>query len=248
MKYYKEYLEKKKYNVNLIKFSEKLNLNDYEMFKSADKLDLKPSIEYDNPNYLLNDEHHEKYNKKTKSFMFNNFYMWSKNELDILKGVKSTDKMNRERLPKGIKIPKLKDVDKTDNDYINDVIKVVDKEFSKNYGNTDNFVYPVTHKTAKQFLKDFITNKFKDFGPYQDFIRKGESYMFHSVLSSSINIGLINPDDIIKEIEKVKNKIPINSYEGYVRQLFWREYQLYCYNYVDFDSALKNPILTIRIK
>ena len=248
MKYYKEYLEKNKYDVKLIKLNEKLNLNDYEMFKSADKLNLKPILEYNNPNYLLNNEHHEKYNKKTKSFMFNNFYMWSKSELDILKGVKSTDKMNRERLPKDIKIPKLKDVDKTDKDYINDVIKVVDKEFNKNYGNMDNFVYPVTHKTAKIFLKDFIKNKFSDFGPYQDFIRNGESYMFHSVLSSSINIGLINPIDIIKEIEKVKNKIPINSYEGYIRQLFWREYQLYCYNYVDFDIALKNPYFNYKNK
>ena len=40
--------------------------------------------------------------------------MWSKSELDILKGVKSTDKMNRERMPKDIKIPKLKELHKED--------------------------------------------------------------------------------------------------------------------------------------
>ena len=163
MKYYKDYLEKNKYNVNLIKFSEKFNLKDYEMFKSADKLNLKPTIEYDNPNYLLNTELHEKYQKKTKSFMFNNFYMWSKNELDILKGVKSTEKMNRERMPKDIKIPKLKELHKTDKDYIIDVVKDVDKDFSKNYGNTDNFIYPVTHKSARLFLRNFMKYKFKKF-------------------------------------------------------------------------------------
>ena len=248
MKYYKDYLEKNKYNVNLIKFSEKFNLKDYEMFTSADKLNLKPTMEYDNPNYLLNTELHEKYQKKTKSFMFNNFYMWSKNELDILKGVKSTDKMNRERMPKDIKIPKLKELHKTDKDYIIDAVKDVDKGFSKNYGNTDNFIYPVTHKSARLFLRNFIKYKFKKFGPYQDFIRKGESYMFHSILSSSINIGLINPSDIIKEIEKIKDAIPMNSYEGYIRQLFWREYQLYCYNYVDFDNALKKPYFNYKNK
>jgi deoxyribodipyrimidine photolyase-related protein len=40
----------------------------------------------------------------------------------------------------------------------------------------------------------------------------------------------------------------MNSYEGYIRQLFWREYQLYCYNYVDFDSALKNPYFNYKNK
>lgn len=248
IEYYKDYLEKNNYNVNLIKFSDKFNLKEYEMFRSADNLNLKPTVEYDNPNYLLNKELHEKYQKKTKSFMFNNFYMWSKSELDILKGVKSTDKMNRERMPKDIKIPKLKELHKEDKDYITDAVKDVNKDFNKNYGNTDNFVYPVTHKSARLFLRNFIKYKFKKFGPYQDFIRKGESYMFHSILSSSINIGLINPLEIISEIEKIKGQIPMNSYEGYIRQLFWREYQLYCYNYVDFDSALKNPYFNYKNK
>lgn len=244
MKYYKEYLESHKYNVKIIKYNEKFNLKEYEMFRSADNINLKPKVEYDNPNYLLNKELHEKYKekvKKNKTLLFNNFYMWSKKELDILPDEKSKDKMNRERMPKDIIIPKLVNINKNDKNYINSVISDVNNKFNKNYGNTNNFIYPVTHKSAKLFLKDFIKNKFKSFGPYQDFIKKGESYMFHSVLSSSINIGLINPIDIIEEISKIKNKIPINSYEGYVRQLFWREYQLYCYNYIDYKSALKNP-------
>ena len=64
--------------------------------------------------------------------------------------------------------------------------------------------------------------------------------MFHSVLSSSLNIGLLNPSDIIEEVMKYKNKIPLNSFEGFIRQLFWREYQMYCYKYIDFDYYLKN--------
>ena len=34
----------------------------------------------------------------------------------------------------------------------------------------------------------------------------------------------------------MKSKYPLNSYEGYIRQLFWREYQRYCYRYFDFDK------------
>lgn len=42
--------------------------------------------------------------------------------------------------------------------------------------------------------------------------------------------------DIIKEINKYKRLIPLNSYEGFIRQLFWREYQYYCYRYFDFSK------------
>ena len=58
--------------------------------------------------------------------------------------------------------------------------------------------------------------------------------MFHSVLSSSINIGLLNPSEIVEELAKYKSKVNINSFEGYLRQLFWREYQRYTYIYVGY--------------
>ena len=70
------------------------------------------------------------------------------------------------------------------------------------------------------------------------------TFMFHSVLSSCINIGLLNPNQILKELKKYKDKVKINSFEGYLRQLFWREYQRYCYIYVD----LMKTILEIRKK
>ena len=41
---------------------------------------------------------------------------------------------------------------------------------------------------------------------------------------------------ILDEIFKHKSKIPINSFEGYVRQLFWREYQRLCYKYYNFKN------------
>ena len=110
-------------------------------------------------------------------------------------------------------------------------------------GTINGFDYPITHNTAKKWLKWFIKKKFKNFGKYQDTIVEGEDgerkrtdYLFHSVLSSSINIGLLCPDDIIDEIEKYKSRVPINSYEAYIRQLFWREYQRYTYIYFDFKG------------
>ena len=60
--------------------------------------------------------------------------------------------------------------------------------------------------------------------------------MFHSVLSSVINIGLITPNDIIAVLKKYKSKVPLNSFEGYLRQLFWREYQRYTYINVNWKG------------
>ena len=51
--------------------------------------------------------------------------------------------------------------------------------------------------------------------------------MFHSALSPYINLGLVTPEFIIQKVLEFhkKNKIRINSLEGYVRQVIgWREF------------------------
>jgi len=236
MKYYYDYLKKNDFDVKYIDYDEKFSEKEYGLFDPVDKLDLKGEYEIlDTPNFLLTQELIEKYREKTDKYLFTNFYMWSKKELDLYPTLKSKDKMNRQQYKDNVKIPKLPN-NNADQKYIKSAITWVNKHFPKNYGNTDNFIYPVTHSTAKKWLRDFIKKRFKNFGPYQDFVKKDEAFMFHSILSSSINIGLINPSDIIDEIKKVKSKIPINSFEGYLRQLFWREYQRYTYIYEDFNG------------
>jgi deoxyribodipyrimidine photolyase-related protein len=236
MKYYFDYLKKNKFSVKYIDFDDKFNIKEYKLFDPINKLKLPGKYEIiDSPNFLLGKELTEKYRKKTDKFFFHGFYMWCKKELDILPKVKSQDKYNRDSIPDTIKLPKILS-NKKDNKYINIGKKFVEKEFSKNYGNTDNFIFPLTHETAKKWLKNFVRVKLKNFGKYQDAIKKEESYMFHSLLSSSINIGLLNPDDVIEEALKYKSKVPLNSLEGFIRQLFWREYQKYCYIYYNFNN------------
>lgn len=240
MKYYYDLLKDNGYKVKYFDFDEKPTMKEYILFDPIDdftgKYKLTGSFEYiESPNFLLTKEQYSKYREKTDKYMFTSFYMWSKKELDLYPTLKSKDKFNRQIFKKDIDIPKLP---KTSNQkYINSAIKYVEKNFSNNYGNTDNFIYPIDHKTAKKWLLDFFKKRLKYFGPYQDFVQEGENYMFHSVLSSSINIGLINPSEIVEELAKFKSKVNINSFEGYLRQLFWREYQRYTYIYVGY---LKN--------
>lgn len=242
MKYYYDYLKENKYIVHYIEYDKKMTANNYKIFDPIDKIKLPNKYEMlESPNFLLNKDNYAEFNKtrKSKRVVFNNFYLWSKKRLNIYPKLKSMDKMNREVYDKNSKIPSMPKIGETDKYYIKEAIKYVNKHFPNNYGNTDNvkhsFNYPICHSTAIKWLKHFIKYKFKKFGPYQDFINKDNHTMFHSILSSSINIGLINPIDVINMIKKYHSKIPVNSFEGFIRQLFWREYQRYCYGYANIN-------------
>ena len=234
MKYYYDYLIKNGFIVKYLEYNEKLPDKEYIYFDPIDKIKIKGEM-IETPNFILNKEIYKKYRLKTDKFIFNNFYMWSKKELDLYPTLKSKDKLNRKKLGKDIIIPNIP-TNKTDQQYITNAIKYVEKHFPNNYGNTDNFIYPISHKTANKWLLDFFKNKLNDFGPYQDYVKQGEYYMFHSLLSSSINIGLLNPTEIINKLKKYKSKVIINSFEGYLRQLFWREYQRYTFIYVNWNK------------
>jgi deoxyribodipyrimidine photolyase-related protein len=237
MKYYYDYLKENDCNVHYVEFNKKPTINNYKVFDPIDKIKLPSGYTLlESPNFLLTKEHYTQFNKtrKSKRVVFNNFYMWSKKSLNIYPKLKSMDKMNRDRF-KASKIPSMPKLDKLDKIYIKEAIRYVEKHFPNNYGNINSFNYPICHSTVNKWVSFFIKYKFKKFGPYQDFINKDNHTMFHSVLSSSINIGLINPIDIINKINKYKNRIPVNSFEGYIRQLFWREYQRYCYNYAGIN-------------
>lgn len=236
MRYYYDYLKSNDFKVKYVPFDKKMNVKEYSLFDPVDNIKLpgKHNI-IETPNFLLGRESYKKYREKTDKFFFNAFYMWGKREIDVIPAVKSQDKYNRKSLPENLKIPKIPS-NKQDDKYIRIGAWYVNKNFPNNYGSTDGFLFPLTHKTAKKWLNHFIKYKFKKFGDYQDAIVEDEDFLFHSVLSTSINIGLLNPSYIVEKIMKYKRKIPMNSFEGYVRQLFWREYQRYCYIYYNFKN------------
>ena len=65
------------------------------------------------------------------------------------------------------------------------------------------------------------------FGVYEDAIVKENSILNHSVLSPMMNVGLITAKEVITNcLAYAKdNDVPINSVEGFVRQIIgWREF------------------------
>jgi deoxyribodipyrimidine photolyase-related protein len=249
MRYQYDIMKQKGYNITYIEFNKKLPENQkYTLYYPINKLEIlklpKNTIIYEKntPNLLLSNDLIEKYRKKTDKFFFNAFYMWSKKELNIIPNIKSQDKLNRQKPSKDFCVSQPYDTINKNLDilkYIEEAKLYVEKYFKNNCGNTKSlFIYPISRKDTLKWLEHFIENKLKNFGNYQDFIDKNNKHMCHSLLSALINIGLINPIDIIEILEKHRKtkNIPINSYEGFIRQLFWREYQHLCYLYVDFSE------------
>lgn len=114
------------------------------------------------------------------------------------------------------------------NSYYQEAYTYVSVNFSENLGHIDTTsLYPNTFETSNQWFEQFLEHRFLEFGPYEDAIVVEASILNHSVLTPMLNVGLIQPLDIIhRSIDFAKtNNIPINSLEGFIRQIMgWREF------------------------
>ena len=241
MKYYFDnVLKKLNILVRYIEFSEKFNSKEYIFFDPINRIK-NIHIQLESPNFFLTKLDYENIytNKKSKRINFTNyFYPRCKHIVQFLENTKSTDKNNRKSYNNKLTFHEKPNVS---NKYVEEAIKYVNKHFKNNCGNVDHFDYPIHRNDALKWLDFFIQKHLKDFGSYQDAFNKKHHNMYHSMLSSSINIGILNPQDILEKLKKVKN-IPINSLEGYFRQLCWREYQRYCYIYY-YDLKHQNYLM-----
>jgi deoxyribodipyrimidine photolyase-related protein len=113
----------------------------------------------------------------------------------------------------------------------------VEKYFPNHPGSLASFIWPVTRESALQFLDDFIVNKLAGFGDYQDAMWQATDsaqspYLWHSLLSTSLNLKLLNPREVIaaaidayKKNQLQPNAISLASTEGFIRQILgWREF------------------------
>lgn len=95
------------------------------------------------------------------------------------------------------------------------------------FGELDGFDYPVTPVDARRALDHFIKHALPWFGDFQDALPDDEDYLFHSRLSSSLNLGLLSPLEVCQAAEQAwrDGKAPLNAVEGFIRQVIgWREY------------------------
>jgi deoxyribodipyrimidine photolyase-related protein len=209
---------------------------DHKLFNKYKKL-LSKATMIDNLNFLLTPKEIED-NKnvfyKNNKYSHDLFYKFQRERLDILiknnkpvGGKWSFDTENRNALPKNITIPKVPKVKK--DKYYKEGVEYINKHFEKNYGAIEEWSFPIDNKGAIKWLKNFIKKRLPKFGPYEDAVDVENPFLFHSVLSPMMNIGIL-PDTIVVKTaneyyEKNKDKIPIASFEGFIRQVIgWRNY------------------------
>lgn len=101
--------------------------------------------------------------------------------------------------------------------------------------------YPTTHEEARKWLDDFLEQRLKLFGPYEDAIEQGQNWLYHSVLTPALNVGLLTPENIVERalVHAKKHDVPLNSIEGFIRQIIgWREFMRATYE--DLGVRMRN--------
>jgi len=140
-------------------------------------------------------------------------------------GAWNFDAENRKRLPKGMRVPRPPAF--PPDAVTEEVLALVAARFPSNFGRLDGFRFPVTPAEAEAALAAFLRDRLPAFGDYQDAMAEGEPTLFHSLISTSLNIGLIDPLAVCRaaEAEWRAGRAPLNAVEGFIRQIIgWREY------------------------
>ena len=131
------------------------------------------------------------------------------------------------------------------------VLDYVRATYQDHPGSLDDFNWPVTREQALEALECFVEYRLRNFGTYQDAMWTDTPFGWHSILSSSLNLKLINPREVIGSVLRAwkKYSLELSSIEGFIRQILgWREFvrgmyyldmpQMALDNYYDHQRAL----------
>ncbi len=135
------------------------------------------------------------------------------------------DHDNRKRLPPTVTPPTIPGF--APDAITTEVMAMVAERFPTHVGAVDGFTYPVTAEQAEVALASFLGERLAQFGDWQDAMKTGAPYLFHSIISSSLNLGLLDAADICRRAEAAYRAglAPLNAVEGFIRQVLgWREF------------------------
>jgi deoxyribodipyrimidine photolyase-related protein len=214
--------------------------NDNWLKKRVDQVAVNNKIEVEwieGPDFLTSKEEIDSFFKGKKHYHQTDFYIYQRKKLGILldeqgspTGGKWTfDTENRKKLPKQISIPT--PVFPQPDEHLKKSIEEVEEHYADLPGDATfkNNIFPWawTRQQALNNLTHFLQHRFFQFGEYEDAIAQDEHFIFHSLLSPSINIGLITPKEIVDAALTftAEYNVPLNSTEGFIRQIIgWREF------------------------
>jgi deoxyribodipyrimidine photolyase-related protein len=135
------------------------------------------------------------------------------------------DAENRESLPPDLALPSRRRFEA--DGITKDVLKLVERRYSDHFGDLDDFGWAVTREDALRALEHFVEDCLPRFGRYQDAMKSGEDWLFHSALSPYMNIGLLRAGEVCEAALAAyeRGAAPLPAVEGFLRQVLgWREF------------------------
>lgn len=139
------------------------------------------------------------------------------------------DKENRESFGKGgpQDVPEPIEFALEQTEHTRAVIDLIASRYADLPGELEQLYWPVTVEQAQQCMEDFFVTRIEKFGPVQDAMWTGEPWLFHSRLSTALNMKLLDPRDVVaRAVDAYESgAAPLNSVEGFIRQILgWREF------------------------
>jgi deoxyribodipyrimidine photolyase-related protein len=185
-----------------------------------------------------------------RQWRMEHFYREMRREHDILMdgdqpegGRWNFDAENRRKLPAGHALPHRRRF--RPDETTAEVLALVGARFADHPGRLEPFGWPVTRTEALAALRHFIEEALPAFGDYQDAMKRGAPFVYHSLLSPALNIGLLEPREVCEAALKAwrEGHAPLNAVEGFVRQILgWREYVRGVYWTLMPDYAQSNAL------
>lgn len=213
-----------------------------------------PPVEFlPSPNFYLKEpEVREFLGGHHKSFA--TFYQWQRERFNVLIG-DDYKPLGGKLMLEGGKPAKLPDGQALpsfgvfgDNKHVEAAVSWANEHFPDNPGSTD-FIWPTDHAEAAAWLEDFVENRLDYFAGYQNTLDASAPWLFHSVLSSSLNIGLLSPQQVVDAAAKRHAKKPVDlpSLEAFVRMVLGRrEYNRGDYVLHTGEMRSSNPLKNQR--
>jgi deoxyribodipyrimidine photolyase-related protein len=126
-----------------------------------------------------------------------------------------------------------------------EVLDLVEARFGDHFGQLRPFWFATTREEALRQLEHFVAHALPRFGDYQDAMLHANRFLYHSLLSTSLNIGLLQPLEVCEAAADahVRGDAPINAVEGFIRQIIgWREYVRGIYFLEGEDYPARNAL------
>ena len=194
-------------------------------------------ISFTKDSNLISDESIERKAFMNNAFRMEKFYQSVRKKTGLLMqdglpvgGQFNFDRQNQNRLNR---IPQpIKRIRHTKSNLLKGVLADVKQIFSHQLGQLEPFHFAITASQAQIEMRQFINDILPEFGYYQDNIVLEDAYLYHSLLSTYLNIGLLNPLELCLKVQDSyqQKHCSIASAEGFIRQVLgWREYMFYRY-------------------